>query len=192
MSRKQKDMLIKMYEEELKRMMSDADMNRYFGEGKVIKYSDLVNYDSINDLLQTNKDFRIILTEQEKNSGHWCAVMKYGKGDGNVIEWFDPYGVKPDGQFRYIDTIKKHMLGQAGNPLTKLLTNTKDSNQAVFYNKRRFQVIDDNINTCGRWCIARVLAMQVGYELDDFINKVDEKIEETGKPADILAVDWIR
>lgn len=191
MSRKQKDALIKRYEEELKKMMSDADINRNLGEGKIIKYSELVNYDSINDLLPNSKDFKIVLTEQEHNSGHWCAVMKYGK-DGNVIEWWDPYGVKPDGQFRYIDTIKKHLLGQGGNPLTKLLTNTKDKNQKVYYNKRRFQVLDDNINTCGRWCIARVLAMQVGYELDDFINKVDEKIEETGKPADILVCDWIK
>jgi len=31
----------------------------------------------------------------------------------------------------------------------------------------------------------------VGYELDDFIQKVDDKVEETGKPPDILACDWI-
>jgi len=34
--------------------------------------------------------------------------------------------------------------------------------------------------------------MLVGYELDDFINKVDEKCEETGKPPDILVCDWIK
>jgi hypothetical protein len=34
--------------------------------------------------------------------------------------------------------------------------------------------------------------MKLGWELDDFINKVDEKSSETGKPSDILVVDWIK
>lgn len=191
MNKKQKEALIKKYEEELKQMMSDADIHRYLGAGKVMKYSELANYDDINDLLPEDKDFKVILTEQQYNQGHWCCLLKYGKG-GNIIEWWDSYGVKPDGQFRYINTISKHLLGQAGNPLTKLLKNTKQPNQNVYYNKRRFQTIDDNVNTCGRWCIARVLAMLVGYELDDFINKVDEKCEESGKPPDILVCDWIK
>jgi hypothetical protein len=191
MSKRQKELLIKKYEEELGKMLSDADIHRNLGEGKVMKYSELANYNDINELLPNDKDFKIVLTEQQPNSGHWCCLMKYGKG-GNIIEWFDPYGVKPDGQFRYINTITKHFLGQSGNPLTKLLKETKRKDQKVYYNKRRFQVIDDRINTCGRWCIARVLAMLVGYELDDFINKVDEKCEETGKPPDILVCDWIK
>jgi len=33
--------------------------------------------------------------------------------------------------------------------------------------------------------------MRIGWELDDFINKVDEKMDETGKPSDILVCDWI-
>ena len=190
MSKKSKDALIKKYETELATMMSDADIHRHLGAGKVLKYSELAEYRDINDLLPNDKDFKVILTEQQVNQGHWCCLLKYGK-NGNIIEWFDPYGVKPDGQFRYINTISKHLLGQGGNPLTKLLKN-KQPNQNVYYNKRRFQVIDDNINTCGRWCIARILAMLVGYELDDFINKVDDKCEETGKPPDILVCDWIK
>ena len=191
MSKKAKDALIKKYEEELGKMMSDADIYRHLGANRVMKYSELANYDDINDLLPNDKDFKVILTEQKVNQGHWCCIMKYGKG-GNTICWFDPYGVRPDGQFRYINTISKHLLGQGGNPLTKLLKHTKQPNQKVFYNKRRFQVIDDRINTCGRWCIACILAMLVGYELDDFINKVDEKCEDTGKPPDILVCDWIK
>jgi hypothetical protein len=191
MSKRQKEMLIDKYEKELGKMLSDADIHRNLGEGKVMKYSELAEYRDINDLLPNDKDFKIILTEQQTNSGHWCALLKYGK-NGNILEWWDPYGVKPDGQFRYINTITKHLLGQGGNPLTKLLKETKRKDQKVYYNKRRFQIIDDRINTCGRWCVARVLAMLVGYELDDFINKVDEKCEETGKPPDILVCDWIK
>jgi hypothetical protein len=34
--------------------------------------------------------------------------------------------------------------------------------------------------------------MKLGFELDDFINKVQSKKEETQKPTDILICDWIK
>jgi hypothetical protein len=186
MSKQAKDKLIEHYEKELERMFSDKDFERYFGGGKVIKYSELDNYATINDLLPKDKDFRIILVESQYNQGHWVAVLKYG----NIIEWFNSYGTKPEYDFKFIPTFTKHLLGQGGNLLTKLLK-TKNKGQKVYYNKKKFQKIIDGINTCGRWCVARILAMRCGYELDDFINKVDEKVEETGKPSDILVIDWI-
>lgn len=188
MSKKQKEMLIKKYESELARMMSDADIHRHLGAGKVLKYSELANYNDINELLPNNKDFKVILVESSVNQGHWVCVMKYN----NILEYFSSYGTQPQYDFKFIPPMVKHLLGQGGNLLINLLKNTKQKDQKVYYNKKRFQVIDDGINTCGRWCIARILAMLVGYELDDFINKVDEKCEETGKPPDILVCDWIK
>lgn len=185
MSKQAKEKLIKHYETELKKMFSDADFTRYFGDGKVIKYSDLSNYPTINDLLPNNKDFKIILIESQYNSGHWVCVMKYN----NIIEFFNSYATKPEYDFKFIPTFTKHLLGQGGNLLTKLLK-TKDKGQKVYYNKKKLQQINDHVNTCGRHVICRILAMLVGYELDEYINKVEEKMEETGKPADILVVDW--
>lgn len=183
-----KENLIKHYKEELARMMSDADFKRYFGgDGKIIKYSDLSNYNTINDLLPNDKDFRVVLIENKYNQGHWVALLKYG----DIIEWFNSYGTKPEYDFKFIPTPIKNFLGQGGNLLTNILK-TKDKKQKVYYNKKKFQTINDGVNTCGRWVIARCLAMQCGYELDDFIDKVEEKHEETGKPFDILVVDWIK
>lgn len=182
-----KEALIKRYEMELERMMSDSDIERYLGDDCIIKYSDLANYSNINELLPKDTDFKVILTEQQYNSGHWCCLLKYK----NIIEWFDSYGMRPDGQFSYISTITKHLLGQGGNMLSKLLKDSKRKDQKVFYNKRRFQVSQDHVNTCGRWVVARILAMRCGYEIDDFIEKVDDKMDETKKPADVLVVDWI-
>jgi hypothetical protein len=55
MSKQAKAKLIAYYENELKKMLSDSDFKRYFGEGKVIKYSELDNYSTINDLLPAEK-----------------------------------------------------------------------------------------------------------------------------------------
>lgn len=186
-SKKEKEKYIQHYKKELGRMFSDSDFARYFGDGKVIKYSDLANYSNINELLPNDKDFRVILVESSVNQGHWVCVMKYG----DIIEYFNSYGTKPEYDFRFIPTMVKHLLGQGGNLLTKLLK-TKGKDQKIYYNKKKFQEINDGVNTCGRWCIARILAMLVGYELDDFINKVNQKEEELEKPTDILVVDWIK
>jgi len=190
MSKLSKERQMAHYKKMLETMIDDTDISRWLGadaKDKIVKYSDLKNYHTINDLLPDATDYRIILTESKPNVGHWCCVLKYK----DILEWFDSYGVKPDGEFKYIPKMVRRMLGQDGNVLTKLLVNTKRPNQNVYYNKRRLQSGEDGINTCGRWCLARILAMRVGYELDDFIQKVDDKVEETGKPPDILACDWI-
>jgi hypothetical protein len=187
---KEKQKIMDHYKKLLATMIDDNDICRWLGSDareKIIKYSDLKNYNSINDLIPEEKGFRIILTESSPNCGHWCAVLKYK----DILEWFDSYGVKVDGEFKYIPKIVRKMLGQDGDVLTYLLTKTKRPNQNVYYNKRRLQSNAENINTCGRWVIARILSMLLGFELDDFINKVDEKIEDTGKPSDILVCDWI-
>lgn len=187
MSKQAKAKMIAYYENELKKMLSDSDFKRYFGEGKVIKYSELDNYSTINDLLPNDKDFRIILIESQYNQGHWCAILKYG----DIIEYFNSYGTRPEHDFKFIPTFTKHLLGQGGNLLTKLLK-TKTKGQKVYYNKKKLQEINDGVNTCGRHVVARILGMLTGYELDDYINKVEDKVEETGKPPDILVIDWIK
>lgn len=190
MSKVQKEKQIQHYTQMLAKMIDDSDIARWLGEEgrqKIVKYSALKNYKTINDLLPEPTDYRIILTESKPNCGHWTCILKYK----NIIEWFDSYGVKPDGEFRYVPRFARVLLGQEGNTLTHLLKKTKLPGQSVYYNKRRLQSGKDGINTCGRWCIARILSMLVGYELDDFIEKVDAKVEETGKPPDILACDWI-
>ena len=113
--------------------------------------------------------------------------MKYK----NIIEYFNSYGTKPEYDFKFIPTRIKHLLGQGGNQLAKLLR-TKSPNQQIYYNKKKVQQINDDVSTCGRWCVARILSMKLGYELDDFIQKVEEKCEETDKPSDILVCDWIK
>jgi len=184
--RRQEQQLIEHYERELQKMMSDKDFERYLGGGHVIKYSDLANYSNINDLLPQNKDFKIMLIESSPNCGHWVCLMKYG----DIIEYFNSYGTKPEYDFKFIPTHTKYLLGQGGNLLTNLLR-TKSPGQKVFYNKKRFQNNIEGINTCGRWVTARILAMLMGFELDDFIVKAEDKSRDTGKPFDILAVDWI-
>ena len=187
MSLKEKERALKYYETELERMMSDTDFERYGLKNNIIKYSELKNYNNINELLTEPFDFRIILIESSYNCGHWTAIIKYK----NIIEYFNSYGTGTGYDFNFISNSVSRMLGQGRDDLLELLR-TKEPHQELYYNKKRLQKNVDGINTCGRWVIARVLASKCGYELDDFIKKCEDKKKETGKPYDILVVDWIQ
>ena len=77
--------------------LTDSDLEKYFGSGvesEIIKYSELANYKTIDELLPKPFDFRIILVEQKPMSGHWVLILKYG----DTIENFNSYGIEIDKQ----------------------------------------------------------------------------------------------
>ena len=133
-----KDRLIDNYKKCLRQMTSDSDFQRYFGPecaSRVIKYSQLNDYDNIEQLLPNNKDYVIILTEYKRSEGHWCLL--YRKDD--TLEWFDSYGGKsgkPDGEFSFISKAMQVFLNEDCRCLSKLL---KKSDMNVIYNKAKLQ-----------------------------------------------------
>jgi len=194
MSRKSaKQRLIEHYEKLLSTMLSDADITNYLGGGKekIVKYSELADYATLADLLPEERDYRIILTESKRNQGHWCALLKYNSKGKEVIEWFDSYSGSPDSELKFIPLAIRKMLGETERHLTRLLK-TADDKQSVIYNKKKFQELNDDVDTCGRWVVARVFMNKFGYDLEDFINKMEEIKDDTGKPFDIIVCDLVK
>lgn len=179
----------------LKRMrtnITDLDLERYFPEtnhykNNVIKYSELANYKSIEELLPNDKSYKIILIEQNYNSGHWTCLLRYG----NTIEWFDSYGLPVDGELKFINSVKRRLLGEGRKTLTELLSKVKDKN--IVYNKVKLQKLCNKSATCGRWVILRILMMKNFFynlkEFQDFIKKYKKEIGF--KDADELVAYWI-
>ncbi len=152
-------------------MISNDDFNKFFEnvQPKILKYSELANFETMTDLLPENRDYKIILTESSRGCGHWCCIMRYD----NTFEWFDSYGVKPDGELNFIAAGIKKMLGEDKHHLSRLIKTIKAPNKFI-YNKTKFQVLKEGINSCGRWTISRLKTFQIGYDLkefQDFINK---------------------
>ena len=48
------------------------------------------------------------------------------------------------------------------------------------YNKKKFQKMDNNINTCGRWCIVFLSKFIQGYSLKEFQLWMDKEKRRTG------------
>ena len=179
----------------LETMISDDDFNRYFSDApsKLIKYSELANINNIDELLPEEQDYRIILTESQRNSGHWCCIMKYTdpKTGKKYIEWFDSYSGKPDSELSFIPAAMNKMLGQDKHYLSKILKTVKEPYN-ILYNATRYQKLKDGINTCGSWCILRLMLHHIGYSLADFKKFIKESSKMQGnKPYDILVCDWV-
>jgi hypothetical protein len=182
---RQKDKLLKKYQKELAYMMSDKDFSLILGSGiehHIIKYSELANYNNIEELLPNDKDYKIILVETKRNSGHWTAVIR----NKNVIEYFDSYGIRPDGEFRFISMIMQKLLGESKHFLSKLL---KDTKLKVEWNNIEFQQDGSNVCTCGRWVSLFLKMSLMGYSLNAFQEFMKKNKHIYKVPFDILAVD---
>lgn len=189
MSPIQKEKLIDHYTKSLAYMISDADFARWFGnEFPILKYAELASISSLDEIIPSDKGAVIILTESRRNEGHWCCLLKYD----NKFEWFDSYGGasgKPDGELSFIGKAMKIMLGEDKHYLSKLL---KETGKKVIWNKEKFQSLSDGVNTCGRWVVCRLLMFKCGYTLKEFQDKINSVCERTGKPADIVSIDFTK
>ena len=87
--------------------VTNGDLQSIFKNCKIVRYADLDNYNDIYMLLPNRMDFCFILTESEKNSGHWTLLIR----DDNNFEYFDSYGTSPKNILDYIPSYMNKKLG---------------------------------------------------------------------------------
>lgn len=163
----------------MKQDISNTDLERYLGKETlsndfILKYSELKNYKTIEELLPKDFSYKIILIESEMNSGHWICLLRYG----NFIEIFNSYGTRPSVELNFLSRVKKMILGQDEKFLNTILTECK-GRYKVIYNKKRFQKYSNNIRTCGRHVLLRIM-MNTLYRMTlmdyiDFMEKIKER-----------------
>ena len=145
--------------DDISELISDDDIIEYFGEHfkkKIVKYSDLDEYKTIDDLLPNSEDFAILLVESNFNSGHWIALLKYD----NIIEIFNSYGGPPGEELQFVGKKKNNELEQFEPYLNQLLDKALQQGKQVIYNKVKLQKLKQDYNTCGRWCIIRCIMLK--------------------------------
>jgi hypothetical protein len=148
-------------------LVSNFDIEAAFKHDdiNIITYSELKDYTSITQLLPTNKCACFILIRTSNQSGHWTVITRYN----NTISYFDSYGIKPDGELKNIPNSQRYELGEDQHYLINLL---KDTQFKITYNTHDLQSRDENINTCGKWCVAFTKAIFEGLTVDDFYDGI--------------------
>jgi len=153
--------------------MTDEDIRRYLGSNfPIIKYSQLNNYNHINELLKKDNDCCIILIENVPSSGHFVSICRRG----DIIIQFDSYGSSIDRELNYVTKIMKKILGEHKNEMNELI---KRSDMKTIYNKTKYQsqkkICDEDSSICGRACCVFVQLMRMNYSLEDMKKIIDSK-----------------
>jgi len=131
--------------------LSDGDIRHILGDDISIKtYPDLAKMRSINECFDSKGRCILLFLTSSPTEGHWCCLLNKKKG----IEFFDPYGDKPEKQKEGVPQSRLEALNQSQPYLTKLL---RASGRPVYYNTHDFQQDKRSINTCGRHCVVRCL-----------------------------------
>lgn len=119
-----------------------SDLKRMLG--KDANTTNFLMYDQLDKISPQElfgKPASIILIHKRNdnsNIGHFFAILNHG----SELEHFDPYGLD-----------LKNLYRLTGQPpiLNKFYHNRK-----VKYNKYKLQQFANDIDTCGRWCVARI------------------------------------
>ena len=147
---------------------------------RIVRFSDLYKYKTLQELLPKKNSFIILFIETESYSrGHWVALFRYNSS----FEFYDSYGLTEKEDYSLIPEDTKEDLNEK-DYLKNLF-----KNNLVIENKKDFQKWDDKIQTCGRWKIIRVYLFLKGYDLKHFIRQIDLLMKLYGfKSYDSLAV----
>ena len=116
------------------------------GKTKIISYSDLSKYSSIEEALDPHGSL-IILYETKENFGHWVSLFVV---DDCTLEFFDPYAYAIDDELAMVPEYFREESGQDYPHLTQLIKNSAKFSR-VIYNQEKLQKLKKDVNTCGRW-----------------------------------------
>ena len=171
--------------------MSDADIEMYLPQAKVFMFRELKAYPTIQSILRKPRDYMILLYEHTPQNGHWVAVMRYE----NTIEFFCPYGsspYSPNSPLEWNSPEENAVVDATHNYLEDLLNKAEGEGWDVIYNKKDFQEKRNNVNTCGAFCVWRVLCLTAdNMNLSAFQKGMEEIHKRMGISYDEIVADAI-
>lgn len=156
--------------------LSDKDIMRLLrGKANIMTYQELQKYNSLDDALGPHGAL-VLLYTTKNNYGHWVCVFRVNK---DTVEFFDSYGYSPDDQLNFIPQYFRERNYGRYPHLTALLY---ESGYNIVYNEYQLQDEKKGVNTCGRWCVLRILMKDVPQK------KFSEYFYNLGGDADKHAV----
>ena len=149
--------------------LSDGMVRQCLGlNTKIIKYSELKQYNTMSDIIPNINDFFICLLEEEMNSGHWTCCMNLKEG----YYYFNSYGKKYDVDISVIPMCIRKILNESKPEFKRLLGDLD-----MDYNKTNFQGSKSMV--CGRYCcLVITYCCMLGYSANDFNEFLVDKKKE--------------
>lgn len=160
--------------------LSNFDIQEIFEpDTRIFTYPQLAEVRNIDELLDRHGRAIMLYLTESPTSGHWIGILRHG----DVIELYDPYGKPIEKQGESLGSGKgDSKWGQDGDLFTDLV---KRSGYGLVWNDKQRQPISENINTCGRHAVLRLLFHK--YPLEEYNKILDTIKKKTGVSADDLA-----
>lgn len=165
--------------------LDDKELRAVIGKhAKIVPYSDLTQYRTIDQLIPEKKGAVVLLYENRPMDGHWVGITK----TPTEVSFFDPYGEVIDKQLQY----SKHSQQQVGDGDTSLHNLLATSKLPVYFNDYKYQRDGGGVNTCGRHVSNFIRYNQEeGLDLEDYNEMMMKTQKETGLPYDELITKMV-
>jgi hypothetical protein len=144
--------------------LSDDDIRKILGDDiSIHSYADLSKHNKIP--FDSKGRCVLLYLTFGPTSGHWVCMLN--KPDH--IEYFDPYGKRPEEPLHQISESERQQYGEGEPYLTHLL---RTSGKPVYYNTHQFQSTKPGNAECGRHSIVRCL--YAPYSLEKYKSLIDK------------------
>jgi hypothetical protein len=156
--------------------LSDDDIRGLLGGNiEISPYPKIKDVQNIGELFDNRGRAIIFYPQQSENQGHWTCMIR----DGRQIEFFDPYGEPPDAQKDGLSKNQLERMRMDHPDLTRLL---EESGCHVIFNKVQLQKMSNDVQTCGRHCVCRLLY----YKMP--LSRYRQMIQKSGMTPDEFVV----
>ena len=130
--------------------LGDDDLQKILPNSHIFTSPYLKQVKDIDEIFDDEGRALMLYLTEDKHTGHWVALLRYP----DHIEFFDPYGERPDHELTWLGMGKRVELEEGKPLLSKLL---REKGLPVVYNKHQFQQDGADIATCGRHSACRLL-----------------------------------
>jgi hypothetical protein len=141
--------------------LSDSEIRKCVPGVKIMSYPELKKYSSLDDTLDSKGRVVILFLTEGPLVGHWTTLFKDGP---DSFQWFDSYGLKPDGTRRWLSKSKLISLREEKPVLTNLIKRAEDGGAVVNFSPYHFQRDNASIETCGRHVACRLIKKHLSPE----------------------------
>lgn len=131
--------------------LGDDDLRRIIPNSHIFTYPYLKSVKDIDEVFDDEGRAIMLYLTDDRRTGHWTCMIRRP----DSIEFFDPYGEKPDKELLWNKSERKREELDQNKPLLSRLLRQKGL--PVVYNKHKFQDEGADIATCGRHCAVRLL-----------------------------------
>lgn len=166
--------------------MDDKDIRYYYPKAPIMKYSELANYSSIEQLLPADKSMVFLLYQHSYNNGHWVLLTRYAP---NTFEFFCSYGSAIDEPLTWTREDQREALGE-GQPYLSIMLKKWKGKIAV--NRKQFQQKGHSVATCGAYCVMRTACLKNdNMNLVDFQHYLESLKRDTGLSYDEVVANFV-